>query len=73
MSQTPVVVDKQGWNGFVLMLSKMIGELMFWEKNLRILNGQSIRKRAGVMVVHPKMLCSGAHGRRRHHRGQQGL
>ena len=56
------VVDKQGWDDILVMSGEVIKELVFWKKNLRALNGQSIRKKAGVLVVHTKMLYSDARG-----------
>ena len=39
---------------------EVLEELHYWKANLRRLNGQKIRKRAGVQVVRPKMLYSDA-------------
>jgi hypothetical protein len=41
---------------------EVLAELRFWRENLRALNGQKIRRRAGVQVVQPKMLYSDAGG-----------
>ena len=56
------VVEAQGWGASVVMPAEVIGELKFWRENLRRLNGQRIRKAAGVQVVRPRLLYSDAGG-----------
>lgn len=60
--QVAKVVDAYGWDASMVMTEEVIKELRFWRKNLRILNGQKIRKMAGVQVVRPQMLYSDAGG-----------
>ena len=56
------VVEGQGWGAMVVMSVEVIAELRFWKANLRRLNGQRIRKMAGVQVLRPKLLYSDAGG-----------
>ena len=39
---------------------EVVNELKFWERNVRKLNGQRIRRRPGVRVLQPRLLCSDA-------------
>ena len=39
-----------------------MAEVRFWVENLRELNGQKIRRQAGVQVVQPRMMYSDAGG-----------
>ena len=44
-----------------MVLSKaVLDEMRFWEQNVRRLNGQRIRREAGVQVLQPRMLYSDA-------------
>ena len=56
------VVETQGWGAMVVLSGEVITELQFWKANLRRLNGQPIRKMAGVQVLRPKLLYSDAGG-----------
>jgi hypothetical protein len=46
----------------LVLTEEVLAELRFWRENLRALNGQKIRREAGVQVVQPKMLYSDAGG-----------
>ena len=56
------VVEERGWSASFRLSVEVVTELRFWQQNLRRLNGQKIRKRAGVQVVRPKLLYSDAGG-----------
>ena len=60
--QIAEVAEKRGWAASLVFQPEVVEELRFWEKNLRRLNGQRIRKTAGVQVVRPLMLYSDAGG-----------
>ena len=54
--QVAKVVDAHGWGASMVMPGEVVKELRFWRENLRSLNGQRIRKMAGVQVVCPQLL-----------------
>ena len=56
------VAEEKGWNAWLVLPVEVLAELRFWRENLRKLNGQKIRREAGVQVVRPKMLYSDAGG-----------
>ena len=56
------VAEEKGWNACLVLTVEVLAELRFWKENLRKLNGQKIRREAGVQVVRPKMLYSDAGG-----------
>ena len=56
------VAEEKGWGSCLVLSEEVLAELRFWRENLRALNGQKICRKAGVQVVHPKMLYSGAGG-----------
>ena len=55
-------VEEKGWGACLVLTEEVLAELRFWRENLRALNGQKIRRRAGVQVVQPRMLYSDAGG-----------
>jgi hypothetical protein len=56
------VAEEKGWGACLVLTEEVLAELRFWRENLRALNGQKIRRKAGVQVVQPKMLYSDAGG-----------
>ena len=56
------VSEESGWKSKVKMPEEVVKELYYWRKNLRVLNGQMIRKSPGVKVVRPRMVYSDAGG-----------
>ena len=67
------VSEEKGWEAWLVLSVEVLEELPYWRANLRRLNGQKIRKRAGVQVVRPKLLYSDAGGRGLHGGQQEGL
>ena len=55
-------VEKSGWGAALVLSEEVLSEVRFWVKNLRELNGQRIRREAGVQVLQPRMLYSDAGG-----------
>ena len=55
-------VAEKGWSTCLVLTEEVLAELRFWKENLRKLNGQKIRREAGVQVVCPRMLYSDAGG-----------
>ena len=53
---------EKGWSACLVLTEEVLAELRFWKENLRKLNGQKIRREAGVQVVRPRMLYSDAGG-----------
>ena len=49
LSQVARVVNKEGWESLCIPDEKAVGELRFWEKNLRNLNGWTMRVSEDVM------------------------
>ena len=45
------VLEEKGWEAWLVLPLEVVGELRYWRANLRRLNGQRIRKKAGVQVV----------------------
>ena len=56
------VAEEKGWKAWLVLPVEVVAELRFWKENLRKLNGQKIRREAGVQVVRPKLLYSDAGG-----------
>ena len=56
------VVEEKDWGASMVLTMEVVSELRFWKANLRRLNGQPIRKRAGVQVLRPQFLYSDAGG-----------
>mgnify|MGYP006922982776 CR=1 FL=1 len=56
------VAEEKGWSTCLVLTEEVLSELRFWKENLRKLNGQKIRREAGVQVVHPRVLYSNAGG-----------
>ena len=56
------VADEQGWSASLVLSMEVVSELRYWSENLRRLNGQPIRKEAGVQVLRPQLLYSDAGG-----------
>ena len=56
------VVEEKSWKAWLVLPVEVVAELRFWKENLRRLNGQKIRREAGVQVVRPKLLYSDAGG-----------
>ena len=46
----------------MVLSEEVLAEVRFWKENVRKLNGQKIRREAGVQVVQPRMLYSDAGG-----------
>ena len=46
--------EEKGWGACLVLTEEVLAELRFWRENLRALNGQMIRRRAGVQVVQPR-------------------
>jgi hypothetical protein len=55
-------VEESGWAASLVLSEEVLAELRFWRENVRRLNGQKIRREAGVQVVQPKLLYSDAGG-----------
>ena len=56
------VAEEKGWEAGLVLPLEVVLELRYWKENLRRLNGQKIRKKAGMQVVRPKLLYSDAGG-----------
>ena len=56
------MAEEKGWSACLVLTEEVLSELRFWKENLRKLNGQKIRREAGVQVVCPRMLYSDAGG-----------
>ena len=56
------LVEEKDWGASLVLSEEVVAELRYWKLNLRRLNGQPIRKKAGVQVVRPRFLYSDAGG-----------
>jgi hypothetical protein len=55
-------VEESGWGASLVLSEEVLAEVRFWKENVRKLNGQRIRREAGVQAVQPRMLYSDAGG-----------
>ena len=55
-------VEVGSWGASVVLSEEVMVEVRYWVQNLRELNGQKIRRQAGVQVVQPRMMYSDAGG-----------